>query len=90
MLLLEDKAGDHKELVDRLVEAGSRFFGAVNHRPDENPRVRVIVDDGRSFLAARRAATDEDRYDVIVSEPSNPWISGVSKPLSTLRRSIDT
>ncbi len=37
------------------------------------PRLRVIDNDGRNFLASTPA-----RYDVIVSEPSNPWITGVS------------
>ena len=30
------------------------------------------IDDGRTFLAAAR-----QRYDVIISEPTNPWIAGV-------------
>jgi tetratricopeptide (TPR) repeat protein len=33
----------------------------------------VIDDDGRNYLAATRR-----RFDVIVSEPSNPWLTGVS------------
>ncbi|MBW2276947.1 MAG: hypothetical protein JRF63_05605, partial [Deltaproteobacteria bacterium] len=36
-------------------------------------RVRIVNDDGRNYLAS----TDK-KYDVIVSEPSNPWITGVS------------
>jgi spermidine synthase len=37
-----------------------------------DPRVHVHVDDGQSFLR-----TTPTRYDVIVSEPSNPWIAGI-------------
>jgi hypothetical protein len=37
------------------------------------PRLEVLNNDGRNYLAA----TDR-RYDVIISEPSNPWITGVS------------
>jgi tetratricopeptide (TPR) repeat protein len=33
----------------------------------------VILDDGRTQLSYGR-----DRYDVIISEPSNPWMTGVS------------
>ena len=66
-------SADVVELEPRVVEAGSRFFAAVNHRPEVDPRVHVVIDDGRSFLAR-----GDDRYDVIVSEPSNPWITGVS------------
>jgi spermidine synthase len=38
-----------------------------------NDRLRIFSDDGRNFLASTDA-----KYDVIVSEPSNPWITGVS------------
>jgi len=38
-----------------------------------NDRLRIINNDGRNFLAST-----PQRYDVIMSEPSNPWISGVS------------
>lgn len=40
-------------------------------RPD--PRLRVLSNDGRNFLAST-----PERYDVVISEPSNPWITGVS------------
>ena len=68
-------SADVIELEPNVVTAGTRFFGSVNHDPAADPRVHVVIDDGRSFLAAGRG---DERYDVIVSEPSNPWISGVS------------
>ena len=73
---------DVVELEPEIVYASRWFAGYVpgfpdvNHRPDEDPRVRVVIDDGRNFLT--RSSGDDDRYDVIVSEPSNPWITGVS------------
>ncbi|HKU43173.1 MAG TPA: fused MFS/spermidine synthase [Polyangiales bacterium] len=68
------------ELEASTIEA-SRFFADVNHLEYVSPkfpyvaepRLRVIADDGRNYLAAT-----ERRYDVIVSEPSNPWLTGVS------------
>lgn len=57
--------------IEEAVLAASRWF----HRPDadplDDPRVRVILEDGRTHLAVSRAL-----YDVIVSEPSNPWVAG--------------
>ena len=44
-----------------------------NHRPLQNPKVTARVGDGRNFLTQR-----SDKFDVIVSEPSNPWLTGVS------------
>src|SRR5204863_7285164 len=35
--------------------------------------VRVVLDDARSALQL-----DRTRYDVIVSEPSNPWVAGIA------------
>jgi spermidine synthase len=60
------------ELEPAIYEA-AHFFDDVNHRPTKNPRVRAIAGDGRNFLTQRR-----DLYDVIISQPSNPWITGVS------------
>jgi spermidine synthase len=53
--------------------AASHFFDAYNHHPLEHPNVRVIADDGRNYIEYTR-----ERYDVIISEPSNPWITGAS------------
>ncbi len=64
---------DVVELEPAVVEAGARYFGPWNHHPEQDPRVRVIIGDGRNFLTQA-----SDKYDVIVSEPSNPWITGVS------------
>jgi spermidine synthase len=64
---------DVVELEPAVVEAGTRFFGPYNHHPEADPRVRVIIGDGRNFLTQ-----SDDQYDVIISEPSNPWITGVS------------
>ena len=63
---------DAVEIEPAIVEA-SRWFDDVSGSPLDDPRVRLVLDDARSYLAA----TDE-RYDVIISEPSNPWMSGVS------------
>ena len=60
------------ELEPAVYEA-ARYFDEVNHRPQDDPRIRLLVGDGRNFLTQR-----DDRYDVLISEPSNPWITGVS------------
>jgi spermidine synthase len=65
-------AADVIEISPEVVEA-SRFFEAENHRALEDPRTRLIVGDGRSHLALSSA-----RYDLIISEPSNPWMAGVA------------
>ncbi len=63
---------DVVELEPAILEA-SRFFDHENNKPMSNPRLRLITDDGRNFLQA-----GTEKYDVIINEPSNPWITGVS------------
>jgi len=63
---------DVLEIEPRVLDA-SHFFDEVNGRPLEDPRVRAIANDARNHLHRHQAS-----YDVIINEPSNPWISGVS------------
>ncbi len=60
------------ELEPAILEA-TRYFEDVNNRPLEDPRLRMVSNDGRNFIY-----TTNETFDVIVSEPSNPWISGVA------------
>ena len=52
---------------------GSHFFDHVNNLPLNDPRTQLILDDARSYLRVTPT-----RYDVIVSEPSHPWVPGVA------------
>ncbi len=60
------------EIESSVVEA-SRFFNEVNNRPLEDRRTQVFINDVRNYLTVT-----PDKFDVIVSEPSNPWITGCS------------
>jgi spermidine synthase len=60
------------ELEPTTVEA-SEFFNHVNNRPLDDPRTRLIIDDARTYLRVTR-----ERYDIVVSEPSHPWVPGVA------------
>ena len=53
--------------------AASQFFNHVNNRPLDDPRATLIIDDARTFLRVT-----PNRYDMIVSEPSHPWVPGVA------------
>jgi predicted membrane-bound spermidine synthase len=59
--------------IEPQMIAGSRMFYPANRRVFDDKRSRFVVDDAKSFFA-----TDARKYDVIISEPSNPWVSGVS------------
>jgi spermidine synthase len=63
---------DCVEISSAVVRAAKHFADATGH-PLEDPRVRLIVGDGRNLVQFSR-----DLYDVIISEPSNLWVSGMA------------
>jgi spermidine synthase len=71
-----------KELVTVEIEpqmiAGSRQFYPVNRRVFDDPRSKIVIDDAKSYFAS-----EQRRFDLIMSEPSNPWVSGVSGLFTT-------
>lgn len=74
-VLLGDKSIEHVETIEiepQMVEA-AKLFKVRNHRAYDDPRSQLIVDDARTYFAAAGK-----KYDVVVSEPSNPWVSGVA------------
>ena len=60
--------------LEPAVVAASHLFDDYNHRPLEDDRVRLVANDARNQLML----TPDGTYDLVTSEPSNPWISGVS------------
>lgn len=68
---------DTIEIEPAMIE-GARLFGSHVERAYKDPRSKFHIEDARTFFAANRA-----RYDIIVSEPSNPWVSGVASLFST-------
>lgn len=60
------------ELSRAVVDASHEFDG-WNGRPLEDKRTNLVVDDARPFILY-----SENKYDVVISEPSNLWIAGMS------------
>jgi spermidine synthase len=60
------------EIAPGVVEA-ARLFAEHNGDALADPRVEVVVDDARQRLMVSSAT-----YDVVSSQPSNPWVAGVS------------
>jgi spermidine synthase len=63
---------DTIEIEPAMVAAASGFRPR-NAAVFDDPRSRIHIEDAKTFFSTRRM-----RYDVIVSEPSNPWVSGVA------------
>lgn len=59
--------------IEAAMAQAARGFMPRNSGAFADPRGAILIDDAKSFFSSRNR-----RYDIIVSEPSNPWVSGVS------------
>jgi spermidine synthase len=60
------------ELEPAVLEA-SRLFDRANESVLDRPEIEVFLEDGRQFLQHSGRS-----YDVIISQPTNPWVAGVN------------
>jgi spermidine synthase len=67
---------DAVEISPEVVEA-ARLFANYNAHVLDSPKFHLTVEDAKSYLQ-----TTDQRYDLIVSEPSNPWMAGVAAVFS--------
>jgi predicted membrane-bound spermidine synthase len=63
---------DVVEISPAVLDA-AKLFSADNRNALEDPRCHVHIEDARTFLTL-----SPEKYDLIVSVPSNPWVTGVS------------
>lgn len=77
-LLGDSRVGrvDTIEIESAMVQ-GARAFGKRVHRAYDDPRSHIVIDDAKAYFASQKGG-----YDIIISEPSNPWISGVGSLFS--------
>lgn len=70
---------DHLTIAEncRPVLHAAKIFEPWNHGALTNARTRVFYEDGRTVLKL-----SPQRYDIIVSEPSNPWVAGIGSVFS--------
>jgi predicted membrane-bound spermidine synthase len=59
--------------IEAAMAEAARGFMPRNSGAFADPRGAILIDDAKSFFSSRNR-----RYDIIISEPSNPWVSGVS------------
>ena len=71
------KRVDTVEIEPAMVE-GARLFRDRVAKVFNDPKSRIHIDDAKSFFASRA-----NQYDLISSEPSNPWVAGVAGLFST-------
>lgn len=59
--------------IEPLIVDAAKLFAPRNDRAYNDPRSRIHFEDAKTFFSV-----NNEKYDIIVSEPSNPWVSGVA------------
>ena len=68
---------DTIEIESAMVEA-AHGYGKFVERAYKDPRSEIHIEDAKAFFSLHNSV-----YDIIVAEPSNPWVSGVASLFST-------
>ena len=63
---------DCVEIEQAMMELAKGFY-PWNYRGYDDPRIHIFIDDATTFFHTNRR-----KYDMIISVPSNPWVSGVA------------
>ncbi|MBE0627165.1 MAG: spermidine synthase [Burkholderiales bacterium] len=63
--------------IERAVIDGSHTFRPRVERAYRDPRSNIFIEDAKSWFARHNRS-----FDIIISEPSNPWVSGVASLFS--------
>jgi predicted membrane-bound spermidine synthase len=71
------KVVDLVEISPEVVVAARDHFAPFNHDALRDPRCHTAIEDAKTFLK-----TTQRQYDVIITEPSNPWMAGVAAVFS--------
>lgn len=59
--------------IEEAIVTAAKYFIPKTERVFSDPRSHIHIDDARTYFS-----TYQSSYDIIISEPSNPWVSGVS------------
>ncbi|MDP7037644.1 MAG: methyltransferase [Myxococcota bacterium] len=63
--------------ISPAVAKASEFFAEYNNHLHKNPKLNLHIQDAKIFM---NQVTQP--YDVIISEPSNPWVAGIANLFS--------
>jgi predicted membrane-bound spermidine synthase len=72
LLLYPGVVVDAVEIEPAVVSAAREHFRSINRGALEDPRTHLVMEDAKTFFSLSK-----DRFDLIVSEPSNPWVAGI-------------
>jgi spermidine synthase len=66
------------EIEPLVPESAGVYFAEENYNVVDDPRVEIVFDDARHYIATTR-----ETFDVITSDPIHPWVRGAASLYST-------
>jgi spermidine synthase len=61
------------EMEPKVPPTSSKYFAAFDNNVKNDPRTRIVYDDGRHFMLTTR-----EKYDIIASDPLDVWVKGTA------------
>lgn len=61
------------EIEANIPRAAGDFFATENYGVIDDPRVTIVYDDARHYVA-----TTNEKFDIITSDPIHPWVKGAA------------
>lgn len=61
------------EIEPQVIEAARLHFSSENNGVLDDPRVEIVYDDARHYIA-----TTDQTFDIITSDPLHPWVKGAA------------
>ncbi len=61
------------EMESNVIRTARQFFAKENGGVLDDPRLEIVIDDARHFLATTR-----ETFDIITADPIHPWVRGAA------------
>ncbi len=61
------------EMESNVIRTARQFFAKENGGVLDDPRLKIVIDDARHFLATTR-----EKFDIITADPIHPWVRGAA------------
>ena len=61
------------EMESNVIGAARKYFAKENEGVLDDPRLEIVIDDARHFLA-----TTKEKFDIITADPIHPWVRGAA------------
>lgn len=61
------------EMESNVIRTARQYFAKENGGVLDDPRLEIVIDDARHFLA-----TTKEKFDIITADPIHPWVRGAA------------